>query len=47
MIKVLQIMDGESYSGICKLFTEIEKNISKDPKIKAMVEDIIKNIRDR
>lgn len=30
MIKILQIMDGKSYGGICKLFTEIEKNISND-----------------
>lgn len=32
MIKVLQIIDGKQYGGICKLFLDIEKNISKDIK---------------
>ena len=32
MIKVLQIIDGKQFGGICKLFLDIEKNISKDVK---------------
>lgn len=31
-MKVLQIMDGKSFGGICKLFTDIEKNISNNIK---------------
>ncbi len=32
MIKVLQIIDGKSFGGICKLFIDIEKKISKNIK---------------
>ena len=30
-----------------KVLSNVEKNLSKDSKLKAMVEDITKNIRDR
>ncbi len=38
---------GRDHSTIVYALQQVEKNISKDPKTKAMVEDIIKNIRDR
>ena len=38
---------GRDHSTIVYALQQVEKNLSKDPKTKAMVEDIIKNIRDR
>ncbi len=38
---------GRDHSTIVYALQQVEKNLAKDPKTKAMVEDIIKNIRDR
>lgn len=38
---------GRDHSTIVYALQQVEKNINKDSKLKAMVEDIIKNIRDR
>lgn len=38
---------GRDHSTIVYAIKQIEKNMSKDPKLKSMVEDTIKNIRDR
>ncbi|MGN0537610.1 MAG: chromosomal replication initiator protein DnaA [Acutalibacteraceae bacterium] len=38
---------GRDHSTIVYAIKQIEKNMNKDPKLKAMVEDTIKNIRDR
>jgi chromosomal replication initiator protein len=38
---------GRDHSTIVYAVQQVEKNMKKDPKTKAMVEDIIKNIRDR
>ena len=38
---------GRDHSTIVYAINQIEKNMSKDPKLKSTVEDIIKNIRDR
>ena len=38
---------GRDHSTIVYAINQIEKNMNKDPKLKSMVEDIIKNIRDR
>lgn len=38
---------GRDHSTIVYALQQVEKNLSKNPKTKAMVEDIIKNIRDR
>lgn len=38
---------GRDHSTIVYALQQVEKNLSKNSKIKAMVEDIIKNIRDR
>lgn len=38
---------GRDHSTIVYATQQVEKNIAKNPKLKAMVEDIIKNIRDR
>ncbi len=38
---------GRDHSTIVYALQQVEKGISRDPKIKATVEDIIKNIRDR
>lgn len=38
---------GRDHSTIVYAIQQAEKNINKNPKVKAMVEDIIKNIRDR
>ena len=43
MIKVLQIMDGKSFGGICKLFTDVEKNISKNIKFEYLTATNIHN----
>ncbi len=38
---------GRDHSTVVYAMQQVEKNIKKDPKMKAMIEDIIKNIRDR
>ena len=38
---------NRDHSTIVYAIKQIEKNMNKDPKLKATVEDIIKNIRDR
>ena len=38
---------GRDHSTIVYAINQIEKNMNKDSKLKSMVEDIIKNIRDR
>ena len=38
---------NRDHSTIVYAIKQIEKNMAKDPKLKATVEDIIKNIRDR
>ena len=38
---------GRDHSTIIYAIQQVEKMLSKDPKTRAMVEDIIKNIRDR
>ncbi len=38
---------GRDHSTVVYAIQQVEKNIKKDKKVKAMVEDIIKNIRDR
>ena len=38
---------GRHYSTIVYTVQQVEKNMKKDAKLKAMIEDIIKNIRDR
>lgn len=38
---------GRDHSTIVYALQQVEKGISRDPKVKATVEDIIKNIRDR
>ena len=38
---------GRDHSTIVYAINQIEKNMSKDPKLKSTIEDIIKNIRDR
>ena len=38
---------GRDHSTIVYDIQQIEKNMKKNPKTKAMIEDIIKNIRDR
>ena len=38
---------NRDHSTIVYAIKQIEKNMTKDPKLKATVEDIIKNIRDR
>lgn len=38
---------GRDHSTVVYAVQQVEKNMKKDPKTKAMIEDIIKNIRDR
>ena len=38
---------GRDHSTIVYAVKQVEKDMSKDTKVKSMVEDIIKNIRDR
>lgn len=47
LISIGNEFGGRDHSTIVYAIQQAEKNISKDKKMKAMVEDIIKNIRDR
>ena len=38
---------GRDHSTMVYATQQVDKNMKKDPRIKATVEDIIKNIRDR
>ena len=38
---------GRHYSTIVYTVQQVEKNMKKDPKLKATIDDIVKNIRDR
>lgn len=47
LISIGEEFGGRDHSTIVYALQQVEKNINKNPKTKAMVEDIIKNIRDR
>lgn len=47
MTSIGEEFGGRDHSTIVYAIQQIEKSMSKDPKTKAMIEDIIKNIRDR
>ena len=38
---------GRDHSTVVYAMQQVEKNLAKNPKVRATVEDIIKNIRDR
>ena len=47
MVEVGQTFGGRDHSTVVYAVPQVEKNMKKDPKTKAMLEDSIKNIRDR
>ena len=47
MTNIGEEFGGRDHSTIVYAIQQVEKNMKKDSKVKAMVEDIIKNIRDR
>ena len=47
LVSIGEEFGGRDHSTIVYALQQVEKNLSKDQKTKAMVEDIIKNIRDR
>jgi chromosomal replication initiator protein len=47
MTAIGQEFGGRDHSTVVYAIQQVEKNITRDPKTKATVEDIIKNIRDR
>ncbi|MBR0423138.1 MAG: chromosomal replication initiator protein DnaA [Clostridia bacterium] len=47
LVSIGEEFGGRDHSTIVYALQQVEKVISKDPKTKAMIEDIIKNIRDR
>ena len=47
LVSIGEEFGGRDHSTIIYALQQVEKNLSKDQKTKAMVEDIIKNIRDR
>ena len=47
MVEIGQTFGGRDHSTVVYAVRQVEKDIKKDPHTKAMVDDIIKNIRDR
>lgn len=47
LVSIGEEFGGRDHSTIVYALQQVEKNLAKDPKTKAMVHDIIKNIRDR
>lgn len=47
MVEVGQTFGGRDHSTVVYAIRQVEKNLKNDPHMKAMVDDIIKNIRDR
>ena len=47
LVSIGEHFGGRDHSTIVYALQQVEKNLNKDLKTKAMVEDIIKNIRDR
>ena len=47
LVSIGEEFGGRDHSTIVYALQQVEKNLSKDQKTKAMVEDIVKNIRDR
>lgn len=47
MISIGETFGGRDHSTVVYAMRQVEKNIDKDPRTKAIVTDIIKNIRDR
>ena len=47
LVSIGEEFGGRDHSTIVYALQQVEKSISKNSKTKAMVEDIIKNIRDR
>ena len=47
MVDIGQTFGGRDHSTVVYAIRQVEKDLKKDPQTKAMVEDIIKNIRDR
>ena len=47
LVSIGEEFGGRDHSTIVYALQQVEKNLSKDSKLKAMVEDITKNIRDR
>ena len=47
MVEIGQTFGGRDHSTVVYAIRQAEQNIKKDPRTKALVDDIIKNIRDR
>ena len=47
MVEIGQTFGGRDHSTVVYAVRQVEKDLKKDPHTKAMVDDIIKNIRDR
>ena len=47
MVEIDQTFGGRDHSTVVYAIRQAEQNIKKDPRTKALVDDIIKNIRDR
>ena len=47
MVEIGQTFGGRDHSTVVYAIRQAEKNIKKDPRTKALVDDIIKNIRSR
>ena len=47
MTAIGEVLGGRDHSTVVFAMQQVEKNIGKNPKVRATVEDIIKNIRDR
>ena len=45
--RVAMSFGGRDHSTVVYAIRQVEKNLKNDPHMKAMVDDIIKNIRDR
>ena len=47
MVEIGETFGGRDHSTVVYAVRQVEKDMKKDPRTKAMVDDIIKNIRDR